>query len=602
MTAAPAATTPSPKKSKLPIIIAAAAAVVVVIVAVMIFAGVGGGKTTAVNPPDGAKTAMQDASKLAGDLAVRYASYEKNADGSSTEGRTYDVASAEIQDGLDRVQADLKDLEAAGTSWGAYEQADKAMRNLQGALQYEKDILEAQHNATLAGSRNGGTTSEAFEKLMEGYSKIEPPDYLSHYVESTVGKLPTILAALKYNAGTAPSTLSQFTGTELTDWWLKKQSTYDAEGISIMVKQCEESRDMLDGLAGGTAKNGKPTAEIEAIDTIAPNLYPSLDAAAIVNATAYDDKQSVTVSADIAGFTQKFEQKYDLAQGYNRLLVKPALLPTQDMTNLSTNSTTQLNVKVVDDTTGDVIVQVSQPVNLLSMYDFAWTNDEFGCTAAFDLLAWLRPQAQEVTDINRKAADILGKWTNGQRTTIAGYQYGTDVIATLLQVAAIQKAISDSGVVYIMDPYSYSSDQYVLTPDQVVQQKRGLCIETSLLMASCLMSANMHPIIILTPGHAQIAVETYSGSGNYFLIETTTLPYNGINTSLDSTNPGFYNGLLASAKTKDGSIHYWTTTGSSDEWKQYLSYKADGSDEYSGVFVVDCNLQRLLEIQGIENM
>ena len=97
-------------------------------------------------------------------------------------------------------------------------------------------------------------------------------------------------------------------------------------------------------------------------------------------------------------------------------------------------------------------------------------------------------------------------------------------------------------------------------------------------------------------------METYSGSGNYFLIETTTLPYNGINTSLDSTNPGFYNGLLASAKTKDGSIHYWTTTGSSDEWKQYLSYKADGSDEYSGVFVVDCNLQRLLEIQGIENM
>lgn len=119
------------------------------------------------------------------------------------------------------------------------------------------------------------------------------------------------------------------------------------------------------------------------------------------------------VEAEIAGFSQKFEQRYDLAQGYNYIPVKPAVLPVKDLPDLAGNTTTQLNVKVTDAQSGAVLAQESHPIERLSLYDFRWTNDEFGATAAFDIMAWLRPQADEVNAVNRKAADVLGTWTNG---------------------------------------------------------------------------------------------------------------------------------------------------------------------------------------------
>ena len=345
----------------------------------------------------------------------------------------------------------------------------------------------------------------------------------------------------------------------------------------------------------------KPAVEVDMIDRVAPNLYPSLDSAANVGITAYDNAHAVLVEAEVVVFTQKFEQRYDLAQGHNYLPVKPAMIPIQALPNLTSNTTTQLNIKVTDADSNDVLAQESHEVELLSLYDFAWVNDEFGSTAAFDILAWLRPQASEVNAINRAAADVLAGWKIEPYSTIAGYQYGNDVFATLLQVAAIQKAISDAGVAYVMDAYSFTSDQHVLTPDAVVQQKHGLCIETSLLMASCLMSAGMHPLLIITPTHAQVAVETYAGSGNYFLIETIILPYSGVNLSLDKTSGAFYNGLLAS-NTVAGTTHYWTTTGSSDEWKAYLEHTSNGSGQFGGNFVIDCSLQPIMCLQGLENI
>ena len=66
----------------------------------------------------------------------------------------------------------------------------------------------------------------------------------------------------------------------------------------------------------------------------------------------------------------------------------------------------------------------------------------------------------------------------------------------------------------------------MLTPDALIQSRSGICIETALLMASALQSAQMHAMIIITPGHAQVALETWENSGTYYLLETTMLPYN----------------------------------------------------------------------------
>ena len=102
---------------------------------------------------------------------------------------------------------------------------------------------------------------------------------------------------------------------------------------------------------------------------------------------------------------------------------------------------------------------------------------------------------------------------------------------------AIQGAISDIGVRYNMGPYSFGGSQRVLTPDAVIQSRSGICIETALLMASALQSAQMHAMIIITPGHAQVALETWENSGTYYLLETTMLPYNATEEGNDALCP-----------------------------------------------------------------
>ena len=159
-------------------------------------------------------------------------------------------------------------------------------------------------------------------------------------------------------------------------------------------------------------------------------------------------------------------------------------------------------------------------------------------------------------------------------SSLPGYQLaypdGTDEPSTtVLQAMAIQGAISDIGVRYNMGPYSFGGSQRVLTPDAVIQSRSGICIETALLMASALQSAQMHAMIIITPGHAQVALETWENSGAYYLLETTMLPYN----ASEEETVAFARFLTA------------------DEWREYLSG--------DGVYVIDCDLAQTLRIRGL---
>ncbi len=157
--------------------------------------------------------------------------------------------------------------------------------------------------------------------------------------------------------------------------------------------------------------------------------------------------------------------------------------------------------------------------------------------------------------------------------TLPGYQLGypedDQAKTVLIQATAIQGAISDMGVRYNMGPYSFGAQQRVLTPDAVVRSKSGICIETALLVASVLQSADMHPMVLILPGHAQVALETWEGSGQYVLLETTLLPFTGA----------------------DGQVMQYITTMSNDEWNAYL---AD-----DGTYVIDCDLASTLGIRGL---
>ena len=307
-------------------------------------------------------------------------------------------------------------------------------------------------------------------------------------------------------------------------------------------------------------------------EEIYPNLYPSMDSAVNLALSTDAGKTRLLVEVEIEGFSQKYQRTVNVGPEITYLMIKPPAM--SGLTSLGSGRETQITLRVTQMDTGELLVAESKTITLHSIYDFTMLNSEFGVIEPYNLLAWLRPDAEEVLALRREAIYWLETNAGAGYSSLPGYQLaypdGTDEPSTtVLQAMAIQGAISDIGVRYNMGPYSFGGSQRVLTPDAVIQSRSGICIETALLMASALQSAQMHAMIIITPGHAQVALETWENSGTYYLLETTMLPYN----ATEEETMAFARYLTA------------------EEWREYLSG--------DGVYVIDCDLAQTLGIRGL---
>ena len=330
--------------------------------------------------------------------------------------------------------------------------------------------------------------------------------------------------------------------------------------------------------------NRSPSAQVEykVTEDIFPSLYRSLDALVTVTATCEGGVKDVLIEAEVPGFTQKYIQKITLTEQITKLNIRPPLL-TGNL-NLNSEKEAQLVFSVTDSDTGKNIIQDSKNITIKSKYDAVWWTKEYGDMNTDNILAWLTPEAPGVLSLKRNAIDYLSSITEGQLESFVGYQdYGVfedPAWNTWVQAVAIQGAMSDVDKIrYNNASFSVSSDaqQRVMLPDDVVASKSGICIETSLLMASALQSAGMHVMLIFPPSHAQVAVETWPNTGEYFLIETTTLP---MPQDIDT----FYNVVKYMSK---------------DEWLAYI----DGTGENSSgeCYVLDCDLGQKLGILPMSN-
>lgn len=117
-------------------------------------------------------------------------------------------------------------------------------------------------------------------------------------------------------------------------------------------------------------------SDYSTVEEIFPNLYPSMDSA--INLLLYTDKgyTDVMVTAEIAGFTQKYEQKVTLTPEMTYLMIKPPVLT--DMPDLSTTKDTQMTLRVENTITGEAIIQETKNIALHSVYDYKNYSDEFG--------------------------------------------------------------------------------------------------------------------------------------------------------------------------------------------------------------------------------
>lgn len=330
--------------------------------------------------------------------------------------------------------------------------------------------------------------------------------------------------------------------------------------------------------------------DYDVVSDIYPSLYNTYDAFAIVKTGCLYGKKTIVIEAEIPGFTQKFKQTFDLDPSYKAIYIKPAVL-TGDI-DLSIKKDAQMNISVYEKDGKTLIESQSFPIEIKGKNDFVWIDDEFGLVTRDNILCYLNPNSANIEVLKRNAITELSTITGGMMDSIVGYQknyYNDKYIGTYLQAAGIMRALYDMGIRYETDGYTLdqSAHQYIKLPDEVIDTKAGLCIETSLVVASALQSAGFHCFIVMPTGHAQVAVELWENTGEYFLIETTCLTADMNNNDIIIDAANAY--LQGNGLPRNYPIRYL----SQEEWNKYI--------QENNCYIIDCNDAKTLGMTPFSN-
>ena len=145
----------------------------------------------------------------------------------------------------------------------------------------------------------------------------------------------------------------------------------------------------------------------------------------------------------------------------------------------------------------ELLFENEYPITLLSYEEWAGS----GIMPEY-LAAFVVPNNPLLPKIKIAAAKFLESWTG----SAAFDEYQTqDRNRVRAQVAAIYEALRSEGIVYSAPPASFElTGQRIRLADKVLTEKFGTCLDTSLLMASCLEEMGVYPIILVFKDHAMV--------------------------------------------------------------------------------------------------
>lgn len=138
--------------------------------------------------------------------------------------------------------------------------------------------------------------------------------------------------------------------------------------------------------------------------------------------------------------------------------------------------------------------------------------------------AYVTPNAPSVMKFLRLVTDA-----HPQRRLI-GYQEPKSEVET--QVKAVFETLKNHGIRYVnsvidFTPENGSQNQRVRTPRETLDDREANCIDGTLVVASLLEAISLNPAIVIIPGHAFVAWETWrrgsEASNEWRYLETTMI-------------------------------------------------------------------------------
>jgi Superfamily I DNA and RNA helicases and helicase subunits len=168
-------------------------------------------------------------------------------------------------------------------------------------------------------------------------------------------------------------------------------------------------------------------------------------------------------------------------------------LSTPFFIQLTERLTGSLSLEVYAD--GEAVFKEDYPIDVLAFDQ--WSGSLVLPEA---LSAFITPNHPALNAIQHRAAEILEKMTG--TSALDEYQ-SRSPNRVKAQMAAVYTALAEQDIIYNSAPASFEAQgQRLRLVDSVLSQKMGNCLDLTLLYASCLEAIGIHPLIILTRGHA----------------------------------------------------------------------------------------------------
>ena len=225
---------------------------------------------------------------------------------------------------------------------------------------------------------------------------------------------------------------------------------------------------------------------------------------------------TLVMSVGIAGFSQVETHTVNATSNVQSISFMP-LAMKQAFRQLTVDNNTWLQVGITD-AAGHLYYVNDSPLLLHSRWLMQWI-----ATNRLKIAAWVTPDDPAVIALDRKAEVRLQLQPSPTPSAMIGYANSASARAVRDQVDAIFDTMRlDYQIQYSQAsvPYSGPGDnsvalQKIKLPAEVLQQRSGMCIELTALLASAVESIGLHAEIVIIPGHAFLGVAVTQNNARF---------------------------------------------------------------------------------------
>ena len=222
-----------------------------------------------------------------------------------------------------------------------------------------------------------------------------------------------------------------------------------------------------------------------------------------------DSPKTLVISVKITGFSQVQTQTVNATPTEQSVNFTPPLSSQDVLRKLTSDENTFLHVQVTD-VQGHLFYVGDTSLVLYSRLSMEWESSTLS-----QIAAWVTPNDPAIASLVARAATHLSQETPPAPDGMIGYNGGNASRQEVIdQVDAIFDALRlDYHIHYVQEDILYGGPhdtkpalQNVKLPAEVLQQRSGMCVELTTLLASAVESIGLHAELIIIPDHMFLGV------------------------------------------------------------------------------------------------